>query len=50
MQTCSHLTWQQSVYEFKKLVEDDLVQVFSRALDIYKGKLKGYAGLPDNAN
>ena len=47
--TCSHLTWQQSIYEFKKQVEDDLIQVFSRALSIYKGKVKGYSGLPDNA-
>lgn len=36
------------MYEFKKLAEDDLVKVFSRALDLYKGKVKGYAGLPDN--
>lgn len=46
--TCLHLTWQQSIYEFKKQVEDDLIQVFSRALNIYKGKVKGYQGLPDN--
>jgi hypothetical protein len=32
------------------MVEDDLIKVFSRALDIYKGKVKGYAGLPDNDN
>ena len=33
--------------EFKKIVEDDLVQVFARALEIYQGKIKGYSGLPD---
>ena len=47
---CNHMTWQESIYEFKKLVKDDLVQVFSRALDVYKGKVKGFAGIPDNMN
>ena len=42
------MTWQQNIYEFKKQVEDDLIQVFSRALNIYKGKVKGYQGLHDN--
>jgi len=46
--TCSHLSWQQSIYEFKKLVEDDLIKVFSRALDVQRGKVKGFAGIPDN--
>ena len=31
------------------MAEDDLVKVFSRALDLYKGKVRGYAGLPDNS-
>ena len=31
------------------MAEDDLVKVFSRALDLYKGKVRGYSGLPDNA-
>eukprot|EP00347_Sterkiella_histriomuscorum_P012402 403368713 len=48
IQQCQHLSWQQSIFEFKKIVEDDLVLVFSRALDIYKGNVKGYASLPDN--
>lgn len=29
--------------------EEDLVQIFLRALEIYKGKVKGYQGLLDNA-
>lgn len=28
--------------------EEDLVQIFLRALEIYKGKVKGYQGLLDN--
>ena len=49
VQTCIHLTWQQSIYEFKRQVHDDLIQVFSRAISIYKGKVKGYRGLLDNS-
>lgn len=49
VQTCTHLTWQQSIYEYKKQVHDDLIQVFSRAISIYKGKVKGYRGLLDNS-
>jgi hypothetical protein len=30
-------------------VHDDLIQVFSRAISIYKGKVKGYRGLLDNS-
>jgi hypothetical protein len=30
-------------------VHDDLIQVFSRAISIYKGRVKGYRGLLDNA-
>jgi hypothetical protein len=29
--------------------EEDLVQVFLRALEIFKGRIKGYQGLVDNA-
>ena len=31
------------------MAEDDLVKVFSRALDLYQGKVRGYAGLPDTS-
>jgi hypothetical protein len=48
IQWCNHLTWQESIYEYKKIVEDDLIKVFSRALDVYKGKVKGFAGIPEN--
>lgn len=30
-------------------MHDDLIQVFSRAISIYKGRVKGYRGLLDNA-
>jgi len=30
-------------------VHDDLIQVFSRAISIYNGKVKGYRGLLDNS-
>jgi hypothetical protein len=30
--------------------EEDLTQVFLRALELYKGRVKGYQGLTDNAN
>lgn len=49
IQTCSHLSWQDSIQEYKRVVQDDLIKVFSRLLDIYKGKVKGFAGIPDNA-
>jgi hypothetical protein len=29
--------------------EEDLTQVFLRALELYKGRVKGYRGLIDNA-
>jgi hypothetical protein len=29
-------------------VNDDFIQVFSRLLSIYQGKIYGYAGLPDS--
>ncbi len=63
IQTCNHLTWQQSIYDFQKATsvratkslqnedeaeEEDLVQIFLRALEIYKGRVKGYMGLTDN--
>jgi hypothetical protein len=43
------MTWQDSIYEYKKQVHDDLIQVFSRAISIYKGKVKGYRGLLDHS-
>jgi hypothetical protein len=43
------MTWQQSIYEYKKQVHDDLIKVFSRAISIYKGKVKGYRGLLDHS-
>ena len=66
IQGCSHLTWQQSIYDFQKTQirssqaigdnrssigdeEEDLTQVFLRALELYKGRVKGYQGLIDNA-
>eukprot|EP00347_Sterkiella_histriomuscorum_P024298 403331615 len=49
IQSCNHLTWQDSITEFKRLVQDDLIKVFSRLLDIYKGKVKGFSGIPDNS-
>lgn len=65
LQSCNHLTWQQSIYDFQKKAtsvrmtkqlgeaseddEDDLVSIFLRALEIYKGRVKGYMGLVDNA-
>ena len=30
-------------------MHDDLIQVFSRAISIYKGKVKGYRGLLDHS-
>jgi len=66
IQSCQHLTWQQSILDFQKsqnarassaLIEDlnphddeeELPQVFLRALELYKGRVKGYQGLIDNA-
>lgn len=62
LQGCNHLTWQQSIYDFQKTQkvriassrdeedqEEDLAAVFLRALEIYKGRVKGYQGLSDNA-
>ena len=37
VQTSQHLTWQQSLYEYKRQVEDDLIMVFARALTLFKG-------------
>lgn len=48
VQSCNHMTWQDSIHEFKRQVHDDLIQVFSRAISIYKGRVKGYKGLLDN--
>lgn len=48
VQACNHMTWQDSIHEFKRQVHDDLIQVFSRAISIYKGRVKGYKGLLDN--
>jgi hypothetical protein len=48
IQVCNHLSWQESIHEFKRQVHDDLIQVFSRAINIYKGRVKGYKGLLDN--
>lgn len=57
LQQCQHLTWQQSIYDFQKTHrassallleeseledEEDLTQVFLRALELYKGRIKGY--------
>jgi hypothetical protein len=49
VQNSTHMTWQDSIYEYKKQVHDDLIQVFSRAISIYKGKVKGYRGLLDHS-
>ena len=59
IQSCQHLTWQQSILDFQKsqnarassaFIEDlnphddeeELPQVFLRALELYKGRVKGY--------
>lgn len=60
IQTCTQLTWQQSNYDFLRYVSssltekqqeegEDLIQIFLRAIEIYKGRVKGYLGLVDNA-
>jgi hypothetical protein len=58
------LTWQQSILDFQRthqrassylaiseqsaFEEEDLTQVFLRALELFKGRVKGYLGLIDN--
>lgn len=49
--TFLHLRWDEGLEEYKaKLESDDWMLVFARAIDIYVGKIKGYAGVPENMN
>jgi len=42
-----HLDWDQSLHLYKKLVKGNWIQEFSRAIDIYTGKIKGFKDVPE---
>ena len=43
-----HLDWDQSLHLYKKLVKGNWIQEFSRAIDIYTGKIKGFKDVPED--
>lgn len=43
-----HVSWSQSLREYKKEVEGNWVNMFNRALSFYRGNLKGYSGIYDD--
>jgi len=43
-----HLRWDESLYVFKQMVQGNWIQEFVRALDIYKGKIKGFKDVPED--
>ena len=44
----NHISWSQSLRDYKKEVDGNWINVFNRALSFYKGNLKGYAGIFDD--
>ena len=38
----------QSLIEFKKIVLGDWIQVFAKALEFYRGKIKGFLGVHED--
>jgi len=43
-----HLDGDQSLHLYKKLVKGNWIQEFSRAIDIYTGKIKGFKDVPED--
>lgn len=41
--------WVDSLADFKSLVHGNWIQEFSRALDFYQGRVKGFQGVPEQA-
>ena len=41
------VTWLESLEAYRGTVKGDWIKVFARALAIYKGQVKGLAGVPE---
>ena len=48
IQRFQHVTWTQSLRDYKREVEGNWVNMFNRALSFYRGNLKGYRGIFDD--
>jgi hypothetical protein len=43
-----HLRWDESLQIYKRLVKGSWIQEFTRAIDIYSGKVKGFRDVPED--
>lgn len=43
----THLDWEKSLVLFKRLVKGNWILEFSRAIDFYTGKVKGFRNVPE---
>lgn len=44
----NHKSWNQSLLEYKNQQDCNWIKVFSRALDFYRGNIKGYEGVSED--
>ena len=46
--TFTHISWMQSLIEYQKEVDGNWINIFARALDFYRGKIKGFKGVSED--